>query len=102
MRKVTGEEITIKELKNCYFGYSEKVDSDKIVEVIKCNGCYYRMTEGCDAIIRYPIELESDYYTDYYKLSPEEEYNLTVYDFINNWWGLDERNLEEFTFYFCD
>lgn len=102
MRKVTGEEITIKELKNCYFGYSENVNFDKIVEVIECNGCYYRMTESCDAVIRYPIELDSDSFVDYSKLSSKEEYNLTVYDFINNWWDLDYFDLEDFTFYFCE
>lgn len=102
MRKVKGEEITIKELKNCYFGYSDKVDFDKIVEVIECNGCYYSMTECGDAVIQYPIELDSDFFADYSKLSPEEEYNLTVYKFINNWWGLDDFDLEDFTFYFVE
>lgn len=102
MREVSGEKITIKELKNCYFGYSEEVDFDKIVEVIECNGCYYGMNESCDAIIRYPVELESDLFVDYCKLSPKEEYNLTVYEFINNYWCLDEFDLEDFVFYFCE
>lgn len=102
MRKVDGEDITIKELKNCYFGYSEKVGFDKMVDVIKYNGCYYRMNEGCDAIICYPIELDSDFCADYYKLSPEEQYNLTVYDFITNWLVLDKYDLEDFIFYFAE
>ena len=102
MRKVLGEEITIKELKNCYFGYSEKVGSDKLVEVIECNECYYSMNESCDAIISYPVDLESDAFADYYKLSPKEQYNLTVYEFIHNWCGLDDFDLEDFVFYFCE
>lgn len=102
MRKVTGEEITIKELKNCYFGYAEDVGYDKIVAVIECNGCRFSMTEECNAIIRYPIEIDSDFFADYSKLSPEEENNLTVWEFINNWWGLDDFHLEEFTFYFVE
>ena len=102
MRKVSGEEITIRELKNCYFGYNEDVGFDKIVVVIECGESYYRMNEECNAIIRYPIELESDLPADYAKLSPKEEGNLTVYNFINYWWGLDEFDLEDFVFYFYE
>ena len=78
------------------------ISDNEIIEVIECNGCYYRMTESCDAIIRYPIELESDSLVDYSKLSSKDVYNLTVYNFVNNWWGLDEFDLEDFTFYFCE
>jgi hypothetical protein len=32
---------------------------------------------------------------------PKNE-EITVYDFIENYYGLDERYLEEFTFYFTN
>lgn len=102
MRKVEGEEITIKELKNCYFGYNDDVDFDKMVEIIECNGCRFAPNEGGDAFIRYPIDPDSEIFADCSKLEENEIGTITVYDFITNWWGLDDFDLEDFTFYFTE
>ncbi len=102
MREVSGENISVKELKNCYFGYSDNVDFDEMVEVIECNGCRFAVTEDGDAFIRYPIDINSDIIASYSKLDEKEIGTITVYNFINNWWGLDEFDLEEFTFYFAE
>ena len=103
MRKVTGEEITIKELKKCYVGYYEEADPCHTIEIIECNGCRYSMNEDCDTIICYPIEIESERFADYYKLNHvEQQEGITAYEFINNWWGLDDYDLESFTFYFLE
>lgn len=103
MRKVTGEEITIKELKNCYIGYYEKADPRHTVEIIECNGCRYSMNEEGDIMIRYPIEIDSEYFADCSVLdSVEQREGITVYEFINNWWGLEDHDLEDFIFYFLE
>lgn len=102
MRKVTGEEITLKELKNCYIGYYEKADASHTIEVIECNGYRYSMDEECRGIARYPVKINPNYFADYSELdSIEKREGITAYEFINNWWGLDEHNLEDFTFYFA-
>lgn len=101
MKKVYGEDISIKKLKKCYFGYSDNANSlDEIVDTIECNGCRYTLNEEGTAIIRYPIDIDSNIFADYYILKKNEIENITVYHFIKNWWGLDEYDLEDFIFYF--
>ena len=102
MRKVTGEEITIEELKKCYFCLRDNIDFDKVVDTVECNGRRYTVSEAWDAFICYPINVNSEILADYDKIEESELINITVYDFIKNWWGLDEFDLEEFIFYFAE
>jgi hypothetical protein len=98
MRKVNGANLTINELKSIYFGYSEKVDFSKIVERIVVNDMCYATTEEND-IVCFPINfLDDDKFPNFDKTP--NDFEITVYDFINNYWGLDEFGLEEFDFYF--
>lgn len=100
MRKVNGADITFNELKKCYFGYMEGEDFTHMVDIVECHGYRYAITESCDAIVRYPIDVDSDGFVDYFVL--EEDETLTIYDFIEGYWDLDEYNLKEFIFYFSE
>ena len=97
MRKVNGADLTINQLKSIYFGYSDKVDYSTIVDKIIVNGMCYTMTEEED-IVRFPLDLDDDRFPDFEKTP--DNFEITVYDFINDYWGLDEHDLEEFDFYF--
>jgi len=99
MRKVNGEEITIKELKNSMFGYEDDYDFSEIVQLIECRGTMYATNEEGNAIIRFPKNpYDEKIFVDY--CSRDE--GLTVYEFISYYWGLDDCDLEEFTFYFVE
>ncbi len=103
MRKVSGEDITVRQLKESYFGYNDDASFDKIVELIECRNFRYVVNEDGDAFIRYPIYIDDDsvMMADYSKLDETEIGNISVYDFIRDWWGLYDYDIEEFTFYFA-
>jgi len=99
MRKVTGEEITIKELKNSVFGYEDDYDFSEMVQLIECHDTMYTTDEEGTTIIRFP---KNPYDEEIFAGHCSRDKGLTVYDFITNYWGLDDYNLEEFTFYFAE
>lgn len=103
MRIVYGENVTYKELRKWFFGYHEGTSPNRMVDHIEVNGLFRcSITEGGEAVIRYPVDMDSDICADYCILPLEYQDNLTVYDFINNWWSLDEFQLEDFIFYFAE
>ena len=56
-------------------------------------------TDEENNIFSYPVDvLNKDIPPRYCPV--ERDFEITVYDFINNYWDLDEYDSEEFTFYF--
>lgn len=100
MRKVSGADITINQLKKVYFGYTEDVDFCDIVEMIESSSHRFMRDEDCKAIIGFPID-DFENLFPLFSLCKHEYTPITVYDFITNYWCLDEEDLEDFTFYFC-
>ena len=98
MRKVNGADLTINELKSIYFGYAEGVPFDKMVDRIVVGGMCYATTEEND-IVCFPINfLDDDKFPNFDKTP--NDFEITVYNFISDYWGLDEFDLDEFDFYF--
>ena len=103
MRKVNGENLTTKQLKESYFGNADGIPYNKIVPFIECDGFRFGMNLQGDAVIAFPIEINNPTETpDYCDLEDSQVYNLTVYDFISEFFGLYEMDLEDFTFYFWE
>lgn len=102
MRRISGEDITVKQLKESYFGYNDDVSFDKIVKLIECRNFLYVVNEDGDAFIRYPIGIDdySVYMADC-KLDETKIGNISTYDFIHDWLGLDNYDIEDCTFYFA-
>ncbi len=98
MRKVNGEEITIKQLKNSYFGFNEDAKFKDMVKIIKTPKHLFIRDECNRAIIGCPLNLEKDF--PLYYVFNEDFTVITVYDFLRNFWMLDEYDIEELTFYF--
>lgn len=95
---VLGENITIAELKKTWFGYNDFAFLDEMVDSIEVNGRVFTVNEEGDYYITFPIIWEdSDLYADCTK----RDKPITVYEFITDYYDLDENDLEDFTFYFC-
>lgn len=94
---VLGDNITIAELKEVWFGYNDFASLDKMVDSIEVNGKVYTVNEGGDYYITFPVIWEdSDLYADCTK----RDKPITVYEFITDYYDLDDNDLEDFTFYF--
>ena len=105
MRKVNGGDIARNELKKCWFGFSEecKDDYSDIVEYIEIENSIFSTNEEGTMYVRFPKNGIANIEEEWYMIDaiPKNE-EITVYDFIENYYGLDERYLEEFTFYFTN
>lgn len=98
MRKVSGSDVTINQLKKWYFGYAENVDFENIVDrIVVGNTCF--ATDDNNRIFGFPIDFLD---IDTFPMCSEDiipDNGITVYDFIKNYWYLDECDLEDFDFY---
>lgn len=101
MRKVNGGDIAKNKLKKCWFGFAEK--SDNIVAYIEIGNSIFGTNEEETMYVRFPKNGIANIEEDWFRIDafPKEE-EVTVYDFINTYYGLDEYDIEEFTFYFAD
>lgn len=96
MRKVYGEELSAKELKNIYFGDYWGEDPKKCVEKIVAFGMCWEMTEDLDYIIGYPTNFEDEDFPCVIHNDTDEK--LTVWKFLTK--NFEDLDLEEYTFYF--
>ena len=99
MRKVYGEDITIKELKKVSFGYDDSVGYDKMVDTIEVGGRVFTVNEEGDFYITFPVDWRN---ADFFADCAHRDEVISVYEFISNWWGLDEEDMEDFIFYFIE
>ena len=101
MRKVNGGDIAKNELKKYWFGFSEK--SDDIVAYIEIEDSIFGTNEEETMFVRFPKNGIANIENDWFMVDaiPKEE-EITVYDFIEGYYGLDECYIEDFTFYFAD
>ena len=105
MRKVNGGDIAKNELKKCWFGFSEKSKDDfsDIVEYIEIENSIFGTNEEETMFVRFPKNGIANIEEDWFMVDaiPKDE-EITVYDFIEGYYGLDECYIEDFTFYFAD
>ena len=101
MKKVNGGDIAKNELKKYWFGFSEK--SDDIVAYIEIENSIFGTNEEETMFVRFPKNGIANIENDWFMVDaiPKEE-EITVYDFIEGYYGLDECYIEDFTFYFAD
>ena len=97
MRKVYGEELTVKKLKQTYFNSAdlEIPDEQIVIKIVAFEMCW-EVTEEADYIVGYPTNFENGDAPIVIHNDPQK--NLTVWNFITK--NFEDLDLDEYTFYF--
>lgn len=103
MRKVNGDDIARNELKKYWFGYVDDCDFSSLVEYIEIDNSIFSTNEEGNMYVRFPKKGLENIEEDWYMIDalPRSK-GITVYDFIENYYCLDEKPLDAFTFYFAE
>ena len=103
MRKVNGGDIAKNSLKKYWFGYTDDCEFSDIVEYIEINDSIFSMNEEGTMYVHFPKKGIANIGDDWYMIDafPRKK-ALTVYDFIEDYYCLDEEPLDAFTFYFTE